>query len=159
MGPGDPAEARALVDQIAMVFESAGLPPVSGLILGRLLMCDPPEQSSAQLAEYCQASRGAISTATRLLIRAGFVERVRVRGSRAAWFRIRENCWSYALHAEILRVKTLRQLGDRGLELLAGESPERMARMREFRDVQVFFEMELPAVIERWDRSREDESC
>jgi DNA-binding transcriptional regulator GbsR (MarR family) len=155
----DPKEAdeRALVDQIAMVFESAGLPPVAGRILGRLLICDPPEQSSSDLGEYCDASKGAISTSTRMLMAGGLVERVRVRGQRGHYFRIKEDGWTYALHAEVQRIRTLRQLAERGLEMLSHRPPEQLRRLQEFHDVQAFFERELPVVISHWDEQRGDE--
>lgn len=47
-----------------------------GRALGWLLVCEPPEQSAAELAETLQASKGSISTATRVLLRLGFIERV-----------------------------------------------------------------------------------
>ncbi len=147
----DPHIQRNLVDRIALVFEHSGLSPLAGRIVGSLLMCWPPEQSSAQLAEYLNASKGAISTTTRFLIEAGLIERVRMRGSRAMWFRVRRGMWSDLLHAEVHRVSTLRRIADEALEAMADLPEERAERLVEFRKVNAFFEEELPAVLERWD--------
>src|ERR1035437_326450 len=43
---------------------------MTGRVLGWLLVCDPPEQTAAELAEALSASKGAISGATSSLVRA-----------------------------------------------------------------------------------------
>ena len=40
-----------------------GMTPMAGRMRGWLLICDPPEQTAAELADALQASRGAISGA------------------------------------------------------------------------------------------------
>ncbi len=68
---------------LALFFEEMGFPRMAGRILGWLLICDPPEQSAGQLAGVLQASKGSLSTMTRLLIQMGLVERVGLPGSAA----------------------------------------------------------------------------
>jgi DNA-binding transcriptional regulator GbsR (MarR family) len=154
-----PDSERDLVDQIALVLEHGGLTPVAGRIMGRLLMCDPPHQSSTQLAEYVHASGGAVSMATRTRITVGLVERIRVRGQRSHFFRIKPDCWSALIHAEMLRLKRLREIADQGLALLAsrdtGSDPQRMT---DFRDFNAFFEKEFPILVKHWDNRKEGES-
>lgn len=151
----DVLQERHLVDRIALALEHAGLPPIAGRILGRLLLCDPPEQSSAGLADYLSASRGAVSTMTRLLVDAGLVERIRIRGSRATWFRIRTGLWAEMLQREVVRVQQFRALAHEGLELLADAPPERRLRLQEFLDFNEFFAEELPSLIEHWKQRQE----
>src|SRR5690606_16705896 len=91
--PLDPHTEREIVDQIALLFAQSGYPPMMGRILAFLTVCDPPEQSSQDLANYLHASKGAVSQATRMLMQAGLIERVHVRNSRSYWFRLRENAW------------------------------------------------------------------
>ena len=70
---------------------------MTGRVLGWLLVCDPPEQSAAQLAEALDASKGAISGATAALVRMRLVERLRIRGERADRFRMRPEAWDDAV--------------------------------------------------------------
>jgi DNA-binding transcriptional regulator GbsR (MarR family) len=150
----DAAQAeRELVQQIAAVFEHAGFAPVAGRIIGRLMLCDPPHQSSAELASYLSASKGAISTSTRMLMHAGMVERVRLPSDRSSYFRIHAGCWNEMMHAEAQRIRRLRRIGDEALAFLeaTGADPSRSARIREFRDFNSFFETEFPALLARWD--------
>src|SRR5579859_1637614 len=73
--------------------KSYGIPRMTGRVLGWLLVCDPAEQTAAQLAEELGASKGSISGATGMLVRAGLVDRLHVRGERADRFRIRPEAW------------------------------------------------------------------
>ena len=44
-----------------------GFPPMVGRLIGYLAVCDPPEQSIAELAEALLASRSAIAGAVKTL--------------------------------------------------------------------------------------------
>ena len=55
------AEELAFVEDVAVFLESFGLLRMAGRILAWLLICEPPEQSAADLARVLQASKGAIS--------------------------------------------------------------------------------------------------
>ena len=46
---------------------SYGMTPMAGRMWGWLLICEPPEQTAAEIAEALQASRGAISGTARIL--------------------------------------------------------------------------------------------
>lgn len=157
--PFDPEDEREreLVNQIALVFEHGGIPPVAGRIVGRLLLCDPEHQSSTQLADYLNASRGSISTSTRMLMAARIVERVRFPGDRSSYFRIMPDCWHQMLYAEMLRIQRLRAIGDDALTYLreTGADEQRMSRIREFRDFSAFFEKEFPMVMDHWKNRRD----
>lgn len=155
MYPLAPEDERDLVDQIALVFEHAGQPPVMSQLLAYLMVCDPPEQSSGQLADYLGASKGAISQGTRSLMQAGLIERVRVRGERSSFFRVAEGAWHRAMDAEVARVAKLRRVAEAGLSMMQGAPEARTARLREFRDMNAFFEAEFPALLARWEQKRE----
>jgi DNA-binding transcriptional regulator GbsR (MarR family) len=108
----------------------AGAPRMVGRVLGWLLLCDPPEQSAAELAESLQASKGSISTATRLLIRLGLIERVRMRGERFDRFSAHASAWDELLWREE-QFSEPRKVLAMGLEALADEPSERRARLEE----------------------------
>jgi DNA-binding transcriptional regulator GbsR (MarR family) len=145
---------REFVDQLALMFERSGLAPVAGRILGRLLVCDPAHQSSSELADYLNASAGAVSTATRMLVQVGLVERIRFRSDRAMYFRIRPDAFGMIFQKEIEETRFMRQLGDRGLELLSDAPQEIRDRMIALRDLYALFEEALPPLWERWKARR-----
>ncbi|MGO1975446.1 MAG: GbsR/MarR family transcriptional regulator [Propionibacteriaceae bacterium] len=152
----EPTEAELdYVDQVAEFFVAEGLPLIPGRVIGWLLICDPPEQPPAQLAAALQVSRSSISSAIRLLTPSGLVERTRRRGDRNEYFRIAPDGWSRMLMRRYAQTTAFREVSERGLDLLAGASPERRERLANVTDLYRFLETELPALLERW-RTREE---
>lgn len=124
-------------------------------MLGWLLVCDPPEQSAAELGESLQASKGSISTATRVLLRLGLLERVRVRGERFDRFRVRAENMGDALWRED-QFSRPRQVLRLGLEALADEPPGRRERLEELDAMYAWWEERIGKLREEYlaDRQR-----
>src|SRR5438876_5977147 len=119
------------VEELGMRFElEAGAPRMVGRVFGWLLVCEPPEQSAAELAERLQASKGSISTATRVLLRMGLIERVRLRGERFDRFTVRPEAWDDFLWRDE-QFSEPRRVIRLGLDGLADESPSRRVRLQE----------------------------
>ena len=59
-----------------------GMAPMVGRLLGYLAICDPREQSIAELAEALLASRSAIANAVNTLDTLGLIRRSRAAGER-----------------------------------------------------------------------------
>ena len=52
---------RHWVERVASFFHDRyGLPPITGRILGWLMICEPPEQSAADIAHGIGASRASL---------------------------------------------------------------------------------------------------
>lgn len=145
------------IEEVAVMLElEAATPRMVGRVLGWLLVCDPPEQSAAELGEILQASKGSISTATRALLRMGFIERVRLRGERFDRFRVQPSAWDeYFWRSE--QFTGPRQVLRIGLEALADEPPERRTRLEELDALYAWLERRLPELREEYlaDRRRE----
>jgi len=128
--------------------KSYGVPPTTGRVFAWLLVCDPVEQTAAQLAEALEASQGSISTATGMLVRSGLVDRLHVRGERADRFRIRPNAWEEQLGDQ--GTAEARTLVAEGLKMLAGEPPARRARLEELDTFYAWWQSRYPALLEEW---------
>lgn len=142
------------VEEVSVLFEQSGMPRMAGRILGWLLVCDPPPQTSEQLVAGLGASKGSISTMTRLLIRAGFIERIGLPGERRDYFRIKPDAWTQLMRSSMGQITVFRQLAERGLVLLDQEPADRTARLAGMRDLYAFFEREFPALLARWEQER-----
>ncbi len=139
------------VEDVGLSFEMVGLPRMAGRIFGWLLLSDPPHQSPGELADVLQASKGSISTMTRLLVQIGLIERISLPGQRRDYFRIKPHAWTELTKQRMAQITAFRQLAERGLELLEGENPQLRDRLIEMRDMHAFLEQELPALIQRWE--------
>ncbi|WP_067598745.1 GbsR/MarR family transcriptional regulator [Nocardiopsis listeri] len=156
----EPTEAElAFVDDLAVFFEREGMPLIAGRVIGWLLVCDPPEQSAARLAEVLQVSRSSIGSATRMLTPSGLVEGVRKRGHRQEYFRIAADGWSRMLQRRYAQTTDFRRVTERGLAALEDAPPQRRERLENVHELYGFLETELPALLDRWrDRQRKDTS-
>jgi DNA-binding transcriptional regulator GbsR (MarR family) len=149
----EPTDAELdFVDEVAAFFATEGLPHIAGRVIGWLLICDPPEQSAAQLAQALQVSRSSISSTMRLLTPSGLVEGVRRRGDRQEYFRIAADGWSRMLAGRYARTAAFREVTERGLDVLADAPPSRRERLANVAELYRFLESELPALWARWEQ-------
>jgi hypothetical protein len=127
---------------------SYGLPPMTGRVLAWLLVCDPAEQTAAQLAEALNASKGSISGATTMLVRAHLVDRLHLRGERADRFRLRPDAWDEQIRDP--GAGEARALFARGLEALANEPATRRARLEELDEFYAWWQARAPVLWDEW---------
>jgi DNA-binding transcriptional regulator GbsR (MarR family) len=127
---------------------------MAGRVLGALLLADPPEMSSGQLAAFLGVSGGSISTATRELIRPGLVQRVRIPGERQDYFRATMGgaAMSRFLRSRIQHSQLWVQLLGRGAQLARGKDPAVRRQLEDVREFYEFIEKEQNAILDRWDR-------
>jgi len=147
---------KRLVEDVGIIFEDMALPRMAGRMLGWLLICDPPHQSSAELCAAIGGSKGSISSMARLLIQAGLVERMGVPGDRIIYYRIKPGAWFELMRNRIAHLTVMRRLAERGLELMAGLDAQTKNRLEEIHDFYAFFEQEMPLLLERWQRQRNE---
>jgi DNA-binding transcriptional regulator GbsR (MarR family) len=101
------------VDELGLLVESEGwMPRIAGRALGWLLVAPEP-QSQADLCEVLQASGGAISAATRLLIAKGLVQKVSRPGDRRTYMKVPPNAWRVMEEDGLQTVRRYRSLADR----------------------------------------------
>ncbi|QZE26353.1 MarR family transcriptional regulator [Brevibacterium casei] len=87
-----------------------GASALEGRIAGYLLLDSSGGVSAAELSDTLGISTGTVSTATRRLIDAGFVRRVRRPGSRADGFVMDADVWAGFLEREYAYLRAQREL-------------------------------------------------
>jgi DNA-binding transcriptional regulator GbsR (MarR family) len=147
-------EPQHFVEEAGLLFEMAGMPRMAGRVFGWLLISTPPHQSPGELADVLQASKGSISTMTRLLMQIGLIERLSLPGQRRDYFRIKLNAWSEMTKQRTAQFSAFRDLAERGLQLLPGNDPTLRHRLEEMRDMHAFLEREIPLMLQRWEQER-----
>lgn len=145
---------KQFVEDAGILYEEMGWPRMAGRIFGWLLVCQPPHQSAEELANVVVASKGSISSMTRLLIQMGLVERMGIPGRRDTYYRIKPGSWSELMRARMSHLTAIRELAERGLNLIASNDPESRRRLQELRDFHAFLEQEIPALLDRYDQER-----
>ena len=152
-------EVKRFVEEVGIFFEDMSLPRMAGRILGWLFISDPPHQSIDELAEALMASKGSISTMTRLLVQFNLIERFSIPGIRHDYFRIRPAGWHHLAKQRADQIKVIRQLCKRALELLEGEAWGNREWLEEMHDMYAFFEQEFPVLVERFEQERKEKQA
>jgi DNA-binding transcriptional regulator GbsR (MarR family) len=143
LGPADPAENAAIlawVDRVGEFFEvNYGMPPITGRIVGWLLICDQAEQSAGEIAAAIKASRASLTTNMRALLASGLVRRLRRAGDRTALYRIGDEAWETVIRHRVASLTAIDRLTEAGMRLVGAGSP-RAARLRATHEVFAWFE-------------------
>ncbi|MFI5608554.1 GbsR/MarR family transcriptional regulator [Amycolatopsis sp. NPDC051903] len=121
--------ALAWVERVAtFCVDEWGLPPITGRVLGWLMVCEPAEQSAGSIAEAIGASRASLTSTMRYLTAIELVRRVRRAGDRTTYFRIEDDAWRKVVLRKLAGLSTFTAIAHEGLEL-TGDGP-RSARIR-----------------------------
>lgn len=125
-----------------------GMPRAMGLILGYLLVCEPAEQTSADMQRELDLSAGSISTMLAMLVDSGLVSRTKKPGQRKIYYLITENSWQRTIEMRLKGIENIRNMAEKGLAAADNY------RMRELYNVFDFFAAELERMVERLDARR-----
>ncbi|MBE8516336.1 transcriptional regulator [Amycolatopsis sp. H6(2020)] len=126
----DQDEVLRWIERVAtFCVEEWALPPITGRILGLLMICDPPERSAGQIAETIRASRASLTSNMRFLAAIGLVRKVRVPGDRTAYYRIEDEAWHKVIERKLDSLGAFGDIADEGTKLAGGSGP-RTERIR-----------------------------
>ena len=130
-----------------------GFPPMVGRLLGYLAVCEPRDQSIADLADALLASRSAITGAIKSLETIGLLQRSRSAGERMDRVRI-DLTSQQAFGFDIAEYVEQRDLAREGLEVLKGTSIERRAVLLHWQAFSEFLTDNLPKLEKQWKAHR-----
>ena len=131
-----------------------GMAPMVGRLLGYLAICDPREQSIAELAEALLASRSAIADAVNALDNLGLIRRFRAAGERMDRVRI-DMTGPRSMGFDVTEYQEQADLAREGLALLADAPVERRAVLLEWAAFADFLVERLPILEKEWKSHRE----
>jgi len=142
------------IEDIALFFESIGMPRMAGKILGVLLISDPPAQSITEIGDKLNASKSSISIMARLLVENGLIERVPSPVPRRDYYRFKEGGWTLYMRQWMALMRELHQIAERGLTLLEGKPEELKERLLEAHDLFSMLEERFPFLLEHLEKER-----
>ena len=136
-------------EEVSLLFEVWGLPPMAGRVWAALLVTDQPHLSATDLQEQIGASAGSISSAVTALTRMGIIDRVWVPGDRRSFYTTSIAALEHLLERKAEALTQMVNLAERGVEAFSDVDPAR-ARLEEMRDYYGWFDREFDVLIERW---------
>jgi hypothetical protein len=126
-----------------------GFAPMVGRLLGYLMICDPRDQSIAELAEALLASRSAITNAVAFLDNLHYIRRSRAAGERMDRIGI-DMSSAEATGFDVTEYQEQRDLAREGLALLADAPPERRAVLLGWAAFADFLVARMPELAKDW---------
>ena len=131
-----------------------GMAPMVGRLLGYLAICDPREQTIAELAEALLASRSAITGAITTLEHLDLIRRSRAAGERMDRIWI-DMSTARSMGFDVTEYQEQGDLAREGLALLADEPLGRRAVLMEWAAFADFLVDRLPLLEKDWKAHRE----
>lgn len=111
------------VERVAGYLAHDGMSPIAGRVLGWLMICEPAEQSAAEIALAISASRASLTNNLRLVVAAGFVTKHGRPGERTAYYRVNDDAWTAVVQAQIASIATFQAIARDGIALVGEASP------------------------------------
>jgi hypothetical protein len=130
-----------------------GMAPMVGRLLGYLSVCDPPEQTIAELADALLASRSAIADGVAKLEVLSLIQRSRAAGERMDRVRI-DMSSPHAMGFDTSEYQEQVELTQEGLDMLADAPVERRAILLEHNAFAKFLVERIPVMAEEWKEHR-----
>lgn len=152
------SQQKIFIEKIGVRTEKMGYSPLSGRILGALLLAEPPYMTFEDLCEYLSASKSSISNNLNILMKEGInmIEYLTVPGDRKRYFKISFENWN----------KHLRNIPDEfqfSNELISEIVIYRNAQnldsnfTKDLQKILSFYEFMLeriPSLIEEWEQQQ-----
>jgi DNA-binding transcriptional regulator GbsR (MarR family) len=157
MGTGTPPEDEALrsyIERFSQVLTDTGFPRMPARVFVALMTADSGRLTAAELAERLLISPAAVSGAVRYLSQLNLVGRERDPGSRRDRYLVFDEVWREAMLQRDAVLSRWESSLTEGIRLLGADSPA-SARLEESRQFFGFLRREMPSLLERYRRERE----
>jgi len=147
--------ASEFIERFGLIWERLGTNRSIGRVLAWLTICDPPEQSAADIGEALQISQANVSTTMRTLETFGLVERLSIPGNRRIHFRIPKNAWHATARTELREMDAFASAAQLGKEAVADKPAESQARILELIDWVGWWRKHYAELIELWEKEHD----
>jgi DNA-binding transcriptional regulator GbsR (MarR family) len=138
------------VEAFSLKIEELGHPRIYGQILGWLLICDPPHQSFPDFMENLHISKASVSNITRMLIEQGLIEKVRIKGERQIYFKLKKGSVVDFMQKQLQLALDLEEITSKGLEYAEKEKDIDADRLKKANDFHRFLAEHTADLIEKY---------
>ncbi len=138
-------ELHRFIQHMGGYFETSGVPPIGGRILGLLMITDEP-LSAEDIASLLHVSRASISTNFRVLAAAGLAERYTSHDDRTTYYVFPDTAWEQAMVLGARRAQSFKRIVQEGLAAMPEKDAARshLVRGTEYAELVLeFFQRQL----------------
>jgi len=145
---------KAVIENIGINYETAGLQPAAARVLGLLYVADKPELTFDEITDCLQISKSATSNALNLLLQTGQIEYITFSGDRKRYFKLKISNWREGFAKKIEVMTSFNKLLRQVLEVRTTETPEYNASLEELINFLDFVNQELPGLLQKWEKTK-----
>lgn len=155
MAERDIEAVRRFVERFASAMVDAGIPRMPARVFAALQTADSGRLTSAEVSDLLQVSPAAISGAVRYLTQVRLIRREREAGSRRDQYVVDNEIWYEAILDRNRILLAWERSFREGMEALGPGSPAG-ARLAESMAFFQFVRVELPGLMDRWRKVRDE---
>jgi DNA-binding transcriptional regulator GbsR (MarR family) len=122
---------RGFVEDMGGMVLVHGAPRALMRVLGWMVVCEPPDQTAADVQSELRLSAGSVSTSLRYLGETGLVERVSQPGDRRIFYRLNTDGWELVLKERFRAFNEIRRVADKAVMAAADQANDRLHEMRD----------------------------
>lgn len=137
-------------ERVGRYYEHDGLPYPRGKVLGHLIVCDPPEQTAAEISEALGIDRKPIDRVSGQLAPAHLLARRELDDGEYA-LRLGDEAWPQVVTHTFASWPALRDVLRRGLDQVPDEPAGRLERLVGIERMYSYLCDRMPAIVERID--------
>lgn len=140
------------LEEFSLKIEEFGHPRIYGQIVGWLLICEPPYQSFPDLMENLGISKASVSNTTRILLERGLIEKVRRKGERQIYFKLKEGSLVEFMEKQLQLTLDLKTITSRGLDLVKNTKDTDPGRLEKANDFHQFMAEETKNILQKYKK-------
>lgn len=148
---------REFIEKMGIAFERNGAAPMPGRVWGALLVSDSGEMTAEELAALLQASRGAISHATRQLTAMHYTEKFRKAGDRKDYFRVVSHKLAHASRQQVAELRQMQDLLREGAAAMDEADTASLHHIEEHIAFTHAMELAIARFLDEWQQHKEHE--
>lgn len=122
---------RGFVEDMGGMVLVNGAPRALMRVLGWMVVCEPCDQTAADVQGELGLSAGSVSTSLRYLGEIGLVERVSRPGDRRIFYRMNTDGWEVMLQQRFRAFNEIREVAEKAVAAAAGQANDRLHEMRD----------------------------
>jgi DNA-binding transcriptional regulator GbsR (MarR family) len=149
------SDKHKFVDEFSLKIEELGHQRIYGQILAWLLICNPPHQSFTDLMENLEISKASVSNVTRLLLGQGLIEKVRIKGERQIYFKLKEGSLIDFMERQLKLTSELENITKKGLELALSDQQTDHTRLKKANDFHHFLAEQTKEMLQKYKNENE----
>jgi DNA-binding transcriptional regulator GbsR (MarR family) len=121
---------RGFVEDMGGLVLVHGVPRALMRVLAWMVVCDPADQTAADVQNELRLSSGSVSTSLRYLGEMGLIERVSRPGDRRIFYRQSVDGWESVLQKRFRAFNEIHEVARRAVDAADGRANDRLEEMR-----------------------------